>query len=97
VPAPPAGALIVDPSGAPAPDPIGWVEEPDGVGAPADEPPHAVGWSVGVSDALEPGPFELGSDVPLDPDVPISGCAPLAGSFVAAFAEGGGTVRSLWQ
>jgi hypothetical protein len=73
-----------------------------------DVPPHAGGWSASVFDGPEPGPFELDPSLdadpsldpllgpPVDPEVTRSGWAPPV-SPEAAFAEGGGTVRSLWQ
>jgi len=76
-----------------------------------DMPPQAVGWSLAVSEALEPGPLELDpaldpdSDSDSDSDSTASGCAPAedppapaaAATVEPAFVEGGGTVRSLWQ
>jgi hypothetical protein len=54
--------------------------------------PHAVGCSLGV---LEPAVPEVEPDP--DPAVTTPACALPAVSEDAALAEGGGTVRSLWQ
>jgi len=90
-------APIDEPSGAPEPvdDPvfIGCVIEVDGVGV-LETLPHAVGCSLDPPELDPPAWFEL---EPPDPAVTTSGCAPPEASEVAAVAEGGGTVRSLWQ
>ena len=88
---------IEEPSGDPEPvdDPvlIGCVIEADGAGV-LDPPPHAVGCSLGEPELDPLASFE---PEPPDPAVTTSGCAPLEASEEAADAEGGGTVRSLWQ
>jgi len=98
VPGPPGAAPIDEPSGdpidPPCDPPSGCVVDIDGAGV-LDTPPHAVGWSAGVSDPLDP---EASA-----PAVTMSGWAPddplddPDASAAAALADGGGTVRSLWQ
>jgi hypothetical protein len=78
-----------------------------------DMPPNAVGWLIPdplepasvAPDALDPGWVDPESPDTgsVDPESPVpevttSDCAPpLVVSVAAALAEGGGTVRSLWQ
>jgi len=102
VPAP--GAPIDDPVGDGTVEPIGelaigWVvDDADGVGV-LDPPPQAVGW-LGVSDPLDGASLEPDVPQPVSaPDVTTFGWAPPARSEPAGaeLAEGGATVRSLWQ
>jgi hypothetical protein len=72
---------------------IGCVIEADGAGV-LDTPPHAVGCSFVPAGELDPSAsFELESPAA----VMVSACATPEASEEAADAEGGGTVRSLWQ
>jgi hypothetical protein len=72
---------------------IGCVIEADGVDG-LDAPPHAVGCSLEAPELDPLASFEL---EPPDPAVTASGCASPEASEEPTDAEGGGTVRSLWQ
>jgi hypothetical protein len=92
------GAPIDEPSGGPDPVDdgvlIGCVIEADGAGVLDMPPPHAAGCSFVPAGDLDPS----ASSEPESPAaVMASGCAPPEASEEAADAEGGGTVRSLWQ
>ena len=95
---PPPGAVIEEPMGAviePGGEAgAGCVVEPIAGGA-ADVLPQAVGCVLVVSDPpeLEPESLDPGSD----PVVAAVDCAWPGRPAGAALAEGGGTVRSLWQ
>jgi len=97
VPLPTEDAPIDEPSGdlEPVEDPvlIGCVIEAEGAGV-LGTPPHGVGCSFVAPELDPPVSPEL---EPPDPAVMASGCAPAEASEGAADAEGGGTVRSLWQ
>jgi hypothetical protein len=104
---PPPGAAIDEPIGVVI-EPCGeagagCVVEPIGAGA-VDVPPHAVGCALVVSEppasSFDPAllEFDPASLEPAsDPVVAAVGCAWPALAEDEALAEGGGTVRSLWQ